>query len=77
MRRTIIQSAIAMTICLACSLVTAQDNSQIRDAGNLRWRDISREEELTTDPDFVPMPVTGEALKKEQDRVKRMLEAQK
>ena len=32
MIRTIIQSAVAMTICLAGSLVTAQDNSQVRDA---------------------------------------------
>ena len=43
----------------------------------LRWREIPGEEELDADPDFVPMPVTGQALKKEQDRVKRMLEAQK
>ena len=41
----------------------------------LRWREIPEDEELTASPDFVPMPVTGEALKKEQDRVKGMLEA--
>jgi hypothetical protein len=54
-----------------------QDHGQDVWFRNLRWREIPAEEELTADPDFVPMPVTGEALKKEQDRVKRMLEAQK
>lgn len=44
---------------------------------NLRMREIPREEEVTADPDFVPMPVTGEALKKEQERVERTLKAQK
>lgn len=54
-----------------------QDHGQDVWFRNLRWREIPAEEELAADPDFVPMPVTGEALKKEQDRVKRMLEAQK
>ena len=54
-----------------------QDHGQDVWFRNIRWRKIPAEEELTADPDFVPMPVTGEALKKEQDRVKRMLEAQK
>lgn len=38
----------------------------------LRWREIPAEETLTADPDFRPLPVTGEALKQEQERVKRM-----
>jgi hypothetical protein len=54
-----------------------QDHGQDVWFRNLRWREIPREEELTADPDFVPMPVKGEALKKEQNRVKRMLEAQR
>ncbi len=53
-----------------------QDHGQDVWFRNLRWREIPGEEELTADSEFVPMPVTGEALKKEQDRVKRMLEAQ-
>ncbi len=54
-----------------------QDHGQDVWFRNLRWREIPEGEELVADPDFVPLPVTGEALKKEQDRVKRMLEAQK
>jgi hypothetical protein len=42
----------------------------------LRWREIPSEEQVAADPKFVPLPVTGEALKKEQERVRRMLEAQ-
>ncbi len=41
----------------------------------LRWRKIPVDEKLTADPNFKPLAVTGEALKKEQARVKRMLEA--
>jgi len=54
-----------------------QDHGQDVWFRNLRWREIPEEEVLTADPDFVPLPVTGEALKQEQARVKRMLEAQK
>lgn len=54
-----------------------QDHGQDVWFRNLRWRVIPKEETLTPDPDFIPMPVTGEALKKEQDRVKRMLAAKK
>ncbi len=52
-----------------------QDHGQDVWYRNLRWRKIPADEELTADPDFVPLAVTGNALKKEQDRVKRMLEA--
>jgi hypothetical protein len=41
----------------------------------LRWREIPEYETVNADPDFIPMPVTGEALKKENDRVERMLKA--
>ncbi len=54
-----------------------QDHGQDVWFRNLRWREIPAVEELEQDPDFVPMPVNGEALKKEQERVKRMLETQK
>ena len=54
-----------------------QDHGQDVWFRNLRLRTIPDEEQLTADPNFVPMPVTGEALKKEQARVKRMLEAKK
>ena len=43
----------------------------------LRWREIPDDEPVTADRMFVPLPVTGEALKKEQERVRRMLEARK
>ena len=52
-----------------------QDHGQAVWFRNLRWRVIPKDEKLIADPDFVPMLVTGEALKKEQARVKRMLEA--
>lgn len=52
-----------------------QDHGQDVWFRNLRWRVIPEEETVTPDPDFVPMPVTGEALEKEQARVKKMLEA--
>lgn len=54
-----------------------QDHGQPVWFRNLRWRTIPEEESLTADPDFIPLPVTGEAMKKEQDRVRRMLEAKK
>ncbi|MFK5923678.1 MAG: DUF1080 domain-containing protein [Verrucomicrobiota bacterium] len=41
----------------------------------IRWRKIPVDEKLIADSEFKPLPVTGEALKKEQARVKRMLEA--
>lgn len=43
----------------------------------LRWREIPEEERVTADPKFVPLPVTGEALKKKQVRVRRMLAGRK
>jgi hypothetical protein len=43
----------------------------------LRWREIPTDERLTPAPAFKPLPVTGEALAKEQARVKRMLDAKK
>ena len=43
----------------------------------LRWREIPTDERLLPNPAFKPLPVTGEALAKEQARVKRMLEAKK
>jgi hypothetical protein len=42
----------------------------------LRWRVIPAGERITPDPHFQPLPVTGDALAKEQARVKKMLEAQ-
>lgn len=54
-----------------------QDHGQDVWFRNLRWREIPHDEQLTADPDFIPMPVTGDALKQEQGRVRRMLEAQK
>lgn len=42
---------------------------------NLRWRAIPEGEQIVPDPDFEPMPVTGGALKKEEARVKNLLEA--
>ena len=44
---------------------------------SLRWREIPTDEALTPDPAFKPLPVTGDALKKEQARVKKMLDAKK
>jgi len=51
-----------------------QDHGQDAWFRNLRWRVIPDEEVITPEPDFVPMPVTGRALEKEQARVKQMLE---
>ena len=42
---------------------------------NLRWRVIGKDEVIKADPDFKPMPVLGEALKKEEQRVKKMLDS--
>ncbi len=53
-----------------------QDHGQDVWFRKLRWREIPDEEPVTADPEFVPLPVTGEALKKEQERVQRMLKAQ-
>jgi hypothetical protein len=50
-----------------------QDHGQDVWFRKLRWREIPNEEPVTADPNFVPLPVTGEALKKEQERVRRML----
>ena len=54
-----------------------QDHGQDVWFRNLRWREIPAAENVTADPEFQPLPVTGEALKKEAARVKRMLEAKK
>lgn len=54
-----------------------QDHGQDVWFRNLRWRKIPEDEVITPDPDFKPMPVTGEALQKERERVARMLEAKK
>ncbi len=50
-----------------------QDHGQDVWFRNLRWREIPDQEPVTADPNFVPLPVTGEALKKERERVRRML----
>jgi len=52
-----------------------QDHGQDVWFRNLRWREIPSDEVIIPEPDFVPMPVTGEALAKEQARVKAMLQA--
>ncbi|MAS93202.1 MAG: glycosyl hydrolase [Verrucomicrobiales bacterium] len=54
-----------------------QDHGQDVWFRNLRMREIPEEEAVEADPDFVPMPVTGDALRKEHERVERMLESQK
>lgn len=54
-----------------------QDHGQPVWFRELQWREIPETEKLTADQDFTPMPVTGEALQKEHDRVKQMLAAQK
>ena len=53
-----------------------QDHGQPVWFRELRGRKIPADEELFADPNFVPMPVTGEALKQERERVNRMREAQ-
>ncbi len=57
--------------------LSLQDHGQDVWFRNLRWRKILSGEVITPDPNFEPMTVTGAALKAEQDRVKRMLEAKK
>ncbi len=52
-----------------------QDHGQDVWFRKLRWRTIPSTEKVIPDPAFEPMPVTGEALKAEQARVKKMLEA--
>ena len=52
-----------------------QDHGQDVWFRNLRWRELDSEEEIIADPDFEPLPVTGEALAKEYARVKRMRSA--
>lgn len=54
-----------------------QDHGQDVWFRNLRWREIPEDEVIDPEPYFEPMPVTGEALKKEEARVKSMLEAKK
>ena len=44
---------------------------------NLRMREIPKEEIIVADPDFTPMPVPPAALEKENERVRKMLEAAK
>jgi len=52
-----------------------QDHGQDVWFRNLRWRVIPEEEAIIPDPDFSPMPVTGQALEKEEARVTKMLGA--
>lgn len=49
-----------------------QDHGQPVWFRNLHWREIPTGETVRADPNFQPMPVTGEALKQEQERVERM-----
>jgi len=50
-----------------------QDHGQDVWFRNLRMRSIPEDEELIPDPTFEPLPVTGEALEKENARVRGML----
>jgi arylsulfatase A-like enzyme len=50
-----------------------QDHGQDVWFRNLRWRVLPEDEPLEPRPDFVPLPVEGEALAKEQGRVRGML----
>ncbi|WP_390621412.1 family 16 glycoside hydrolase [Rubripirellula reticaptiva] len=52
-----------------------QDHGQDVWFRNLRWREIPQDEVIVAEPYFEPMPVTGQALAKEEARVKAMLEA--
>lgn len=54
-----------------------QDHGQDVWFRNLSWREIPARELLVPDSTFKPMPVTGSALKKEQGRVRGMLERAK
>lgn len=51
-----------------------QDHGQEVWFRNLRWREIPAGETIAPDPAFEPMPVTGAALAKEEERVRKMLE---
>ncbi|HBV65006.1 MAG TPA: DUF1080 domain-containing protein [Rhodopirellula sp.] len=53
-----------------------QDHGQDVWFRRLRWRELPSDESVAADLKFVPMPVTGQALSKEQERVRRMLDAQ-
>lgn len=50
-----------------------QDHGQDVSFRRLRWRTIPEDEPLVARADFVPLPVEGEALAKEQGRVRGML----
>ena len=52
-----------------------QDHGQDVWFRNLRWREIPKDEVIVPESYFEPMPVTGQALAKEEARVKDMLEA--
>lgn len=52
-----------------------QDHGQEVWFRNLKWREVPKEELVVADPHFVPLPVTGVALEKENARVRRMLES--
>ena len=52
-----------------------QDHGQDVWFRNLRWRTIPAEEMIEPEPYFEPLTVTGEALQKEEARVKSMLKA--
>ncbi|MEC5127986.1 family 16 glycoside hydrolase [Verrucomicrobiales bacterium BCK34] len=52
-----------------------QDHGQDVWFRNLRWRTIPADEDITPELYFEPMSVTGEALKKEEARVEKMLKA--
>lgn len=54
-----------------------QDHGQDVAFRNLRWRTIPKDEKLTPDPNFKPLPVTGLALEKENARVREMLRKRK
>ena len=49
-----------------------QDHGQDVWFRHLRWRELDEDEVVRADPTFEPMPVTGEALDKENARVERM-----
>jgi len=53
-----------------------QDHGQDVWFRNLRWPEIPAEEPVTADPGFAPLPATGEALKREQERMRGILKVQ-
>lgn len=55
--------------------LSLQDHGQDVWFRNLKWREIPKTEKIVPDPNFEPMPVTGAALKKEEARVRGMLDA--